>query len=59
MTPEKEVILEKKLKIIFQAMQRMETLLRGVERKAARGVDQARKNTMEITKLKALLKQRD
>ena len=54
----KEVELEKKLKTMFQAMQRMEKLIRMVEVKANRGVDISRKNAMEITKLKSLLKQR-
>ena len=55
----KEVELEKKLKTMFQAMQRMEKLIRMVEVKANRGVDISRKNAMEIMKLKSLLKQRD
>jgi len=54
----KEIELEKKLKTMFQAMQRMEKLLRMVEVKANRGVDISRKNAMEITKLKSLLKQK-
>lgn len=58
MATEKEIELEKKIKTMFQAMQRMEKLLRAIERKAARGVDQSRKNTMEISKLKSLLKLR-
>ena len=55
---EKIELLEKKLKTVFQGMLRMEKLLRMIERKAARGVDQSRKNTMEIIKLKTLLKLR-
>ena len=51
-TTKREAELEKKLKTMFQAMQRMEKMLRAVELKAARGVDQSRKNTMEISKLK-------
>lgn len=48
----KEAELEKKLKTMFQAMQRMEKMMRALELKANRGVDQSRKNTMEISKLK-------
>jgi hypothetical protein len=59
MATEKEQELEKKLKTMFQAMQRMERLLKATELKASRGVDQSRKNTMEITKLKSLLNRRD
>jgi len=53
MATENETALEKKLKTMFQAMQRMEKLLRATELKAARAVDQSRKNTMEISKLKS------
>jgi len=53
MATDKEQELEKKLKTMFQAMQRMERLLKLTEQKAARAVDQSRKNTMEITKLKS------
>ena len=52
-TTKREAELEKKLKTMFQAMQRMEKMLRAIELKAARGVDQSRKNTMEISKLKS------
>lgn len=51
--------LEQKLKTMFQAMQRMEKLLKRTEAKAARVADQSRKTTFEVMKLKAILKQRD
>ena len=50
---------EKKLKQCQQAILRMEQLMRGIDVKAKRGVDQARKNTMEVSKLKSMLKQGD
>ena len=59
MATEKEIVLEKKLKTMFQAMQRMEKLHRMMELKANRGVDISRRNALEITKLKSLLKQRE
>lgn len=51
--------LEQKLKTMFQAIQRLQKILKGTELKACRGVDISRRNAMEITKLKSLLKQRE
>lgn len=66
MATEKEIELEKKiaeqekkLKTMFQAMQRMERFIKMVEVKANRGVDISRKNAGEVLTLKRILKQRD
>ena len=51
--------LEQKLKTMFQAIQRLQKIVKAVEMKANRGVDISRRNAMEITKIKSLLKQRE
>jgi len=51
--------LEQKLKTLVQAIHRLQKIVRAVEMKANRGVDISRRNAMEITKLKLLLKQRE
>lgn len=50
--------LEQKLKTMFQAMQRMERLLKRTEAKASRAVDQSRKNTFEVAKIQTILRGR-
>jgi hypothetical protein len=49
---------EQKIKIMFQAMQRMERLLRLTEKKASRAMDENRRVKVEITKIKAVLEKR-
>ena len=57
---EKEIVeLKKKVTTMFQAMQRMERLLKQTERKASRAADLSRKSAMEVTQLKALLIRRE
>jgi len=51
--------LEQKLKTMFQAIQRLQKILKATELKASRGVDISRRNAMEITKLKSLLRRRE
>ena len=48
--------LEQKLKTMFQAMQRMEKLLKRTEAKASRAMDQSRKTTFEVMELKSALR---
>lgn len=56
-TLQKQIKLhEEKLKTMFQAMQRMEKVLRVTEKKATRAVDESRRQNAEIAQLKALLK---
>lgn len=50
--------LEQKLKTMFQAMQRMERLLKRTEAKASRAIDLARKNTFEVAKIQTILRGR-
>ncbi len=50
--------LEQKLKTMFQAMQRMERLLKRTEAKASSAIDLARKNTFEVAKIQTILRGR-
>ncbi len=51
--------LEKKLKTMFQAMQRMEKILKATEAKASRAIDLARKNTFEVAKIQMSIRRRE